>query len=543
MGHFPTERIAFSAGLLLLPLLGLATACGSKQSSQGGAGAAPGTGGTGGSSAVGGAGATSGNGGSASGNGGTTAGDAGTSPGAGGSAASGGGGAGGSASGMGGSTSGASGSAGTGGSANPSGSFTLDVSLSTAIGTVGIVTWSLDAPVDSAIVEFGRDPSAFEFEATVDLTEPNHRSLLLGMKPNTMYSVRVTATGGGKTYVSEVASIQTGFLANGLPVQTITDHDAGALYAGGAFTVACSGFDTFGNSGSNASWVFVFDRDGEQVWAYDLSKTSAVGCTRARMSYDGKYMWAGNFGNTTSDGALTRITMDGLSTPENFSLPGRSHDFAILPNDHIVYFARNDGGASMSPESIEELDPSTGTSTLIYDELTDFEALISTRGGHTNSVNYVPELNAISFSMYFANTVALVSYPEGKLMAAFGGDNTTFSSMSWSGEHGHDVRADHIDVFNNNGTNGGASVLRFQYDLQAKTATEQPDYSSGFDSPAFGDVREQPNGNFFVTYSTSSVMHELDPSLQLLRQIETNVTIGYTEHRATLYGKPPPYDR
>ena len=289
--------------------------------------------------------------------------------------------------------------------------------------------------------------------------------------------------------------------------------------------------------------AFIFDKDGDPVWSYDLSKTSAASCTRARMSYDGKYLWAGNFGNTTADGALTRVTMDGLSTPENFSLPGRSHDFAILPNDHIAYFARNDGGASMSPESIRELDPATSATTLIYDELTDFEALIRTRGGHTNQVNYVPELKALSFSMYFADTVALVSYPEGQLLAAFGGENTTFSSMSWSGQHGHDVRADHFDVFNNNGTNGGASVLRFQYDLASKTATAQSDYSSGVDSPAFGDVKEQPNGNYFVTYSTSSVMHELDPSLKLLREVETNVLIGYTEHRATLYGKPPPYDR
>jgi hypothetical protein len=100
-----------------------------------------------------------------------------------------------------------------------------------------------------------------------------------------------------------------------------------------------------------------------------------------------------------------------------------------------------------------------------------------------------------------------------------------------------------VDIFNNKGTDGGASVLTFDYDIASSTATAGPVYSSGIGSPAFGDVKEQPNGNYFVTYSTSSVMHELDPSFNLLREIETNVLIGYTEHRATLYGKPPPYDR
>ncbi|MBN1612324.1 MAG: hypothetical protein JW940_37180, partial [Polyangiaceae bacterium] len=79
------------------------------------------------------------------------------------------------------------------------------------------------------------------------------------------------------------------------------------------------------------------------------------------------------------------------------------------------------------------------------------------------------------------------------------------------------------------------------YDLQAKTATEEPDYSSGVSSMAFGDVKELPNGNYFVTYSTSAVMQEIDSSLKLLREIETSESIGYTEHRASLYGKPPPY--
>jgi hypothetical protein len=104
------------------------------------------------------------------------------------------------------------------------------------------------------------------------------------------------------------------------------------------------------------------------------------------------------------------------------------------------------------------------------------------------------------------------------------------------------VRADHVSIFNNNGSNGGASVLRFQYSMGG-SSMELPDYSSGVDSVAFGDVKELPNGNLFVTYSSSSVIHEISASLELLREIEINVLIGYTEHRATLYGPPPPFDR
>jgi hypothetical protein len=473
--------------------------------------------GTGGSTNTGGAMATGGSAGAVSGTGGVTGGTSGTG-------------------------SGTGGSAGSGGTSSTPATFTVNVSLSTAIATVGIVQWSIDRSITSARIEFGRDQGAFEFEAPVDLAEPMYRTLLLGMKPSTTYSLRIVAEGGGQTYTSSVFPVETGFLPNGLPVQTITDQNAGALWAGGGFTVACTGFDSLSGGGSDPSWVFVYDKDGDQVWARDMSDTAAAGCTRARMSLDGKYMWTGSFGNTTADGALSRVTMDGLSTPEDWVLPGRSHDFAVLPNDNIVYFARNNGGAGQAPESIFELDPETGETTLIYDQLTDFE-FEDDRGGHTNQVNFVPELNAISFSMYFNDTVGLVSYPAGELMAAFGGPQTMFPDMDWDGQHGHDVRADRFTVFNNNGTNGGASVLRFEYNLQGGTSTSLPDYSPGNDSAAFGDVKELPNGNFFVTYSITSVMHEISPSLELLREVETNVALGYVEHRATMYGPPPPFDR
>jgi hypothetical protein len=570
-----SKHLATFARFSTLLLLALPPAC--KSGSADGSGTGGANGGSGGSTASGGStgsggtstgagGTSAGSGGSrtggggsrtgGSGTGGTSTGAGGAAPGTGGTTGRGGSNAGtggaaprtGGTTGRGGSNAGTGGAApGTGGTAGGTSTFTVNVELSTAIPTVGIATWSLDAPIDSATIDFGRDQSSFELHAPVDLKATDYRTLLLGMKQDTTYYVRVTASGGGQTYVSKVASIQTGFLPNGLPVQTITDKKASDLYAGGGFTVTCTGYSSGGGfggpGGSTKGWAFVFDRDGANVWAYDLSQTVVSACTRARMSLDGKFMWIGNFGNTTADGAFLRVSMDGLGTPDAYSLPGRSHDFAILPDEHIVYFARDDGGSGMAPESIFELDPTTSKTTLLYSELTDFGDIFDTRGGHTNQVDYIPELKAISFSMYFINTIALISYPDGKLLASFGGDKSTFSTMSWNGQHGHDVYPDHIAIFNNNGKNGGASVLRFKYDLQAKTATQESDYSSGLGSPAFGDVTELPDGNYFVTYSTSGAMQEIDSSLNLLREVDTNVSIGYTEHRASLYGPPPPYDR
>jgi hypothetical protein len=395
----------------------------------------------------------------------------------------------------------------------------------------------------------------------VDLAEPMYRTLLLGMKPDTQYYARITAQGGGKTYVSQAYPVMTGFLPNGLPQLTVTDHDATKLYAAGGFTANCTGLTTGGGGGTGGatdSFAFIFDQDGDPVWAYELTDTPVAGCSRARMSPDGKFMWAGNFNNAADMGALLRVAMDGLGEPTSIAIPARNHDFAFLPNGHLLYWEQQNGGGytdadgvecransssdcTEGPDTIREMDPDTLAATDIYDETRDFASLFTLKGSHTNQVNYVPALNAISFSMRHESTIGLISYPDAKLLAIFGGDLSQFDAMGWEIQHGHEVHADHLWVFNNNGANGGSAILGFDFDLTAKTATSTLTYESGSTSGAFGDVKELPNGNLFVTYSTAGVFHEITRTGTLLREMKTNGALGYSEHRSTLYGKAPPF--
>jgi len=451
---------------------------------------------------------------------------------------------------------GTAGSTGSGGSATGTGgtmtspaTFMVNVTLSSAIPTVGIVTWSVDVSIDSASISFGRDQNNFEFQAPVDLSQPSYRTLLLGMKPNTTYYLRVNASGGGKQYASDVLNVKSGFLPNGLvPTFTVSDKNSGTLFSGGAFTVNCIGLAGSpgipGTTGKSAA--FIIDRDGELVWALDLGSTSATNCSRARMSYDGQSMLAGNFANSSTTGAIYRIGMDGMGSGQTWNLPGRSHDFAVLPNGHVVYFAMDNMMANTTTggETVFDLDTASGSSTKIYQETTDFSSLItgaSQRVSHTNHIAYSPSLQAVTISMLFSNTIAAVSYPAGKLLRTFGGTQTEFSAMKWTWQHGHDVHNDHIWVFNNN-MSGNAHILGFTYDGASKTATQTLDYNPGIASTTFGDVKELPNGNLFVTFSDNGAFHEITATGTLLRTITMGTAVGYSEHRATLYGPPPPFD-
>jgi hypothetical protein len=301
-----------------------------------------------------------------------------------------------------------------------------------------------------------------------------------------------------------------------------------------------------GRGGATDSYAFIFDKDGDQVWAYALTDTPVAGCSRARMSPDGKYLWAGNFNNASNKGAVMRVSMDGLGDEKNIPIQARNHDFAFLPNGHLLYWEQQNGGGytdgKEGPDTIREMDPDSLAVTDLYDETRDFaEQIADSQGSHTNQANYVPELGAISFSLRHTNTIGLISYPDAKLLAVFGGPITWFDDMAWTVQHGHDVHADHLWIFNNQGENGGSSVLGFSYDLTAKTATSTLTYDSGKSSGAFGDVKEQPNGNLYVTYSTAGVLHEITQAGALLREVTVSGSLGYSEHRATLYGPPPPY--
>lgn len=439
-----------------------------------------------------------------------------------------------------------------------SGAFELTIAQG-EIPTVGIATWSTTETIDSAVIQFGREEGNPEYEAPVNLDDPT--TLLLGMKPDTTYYVQIIAQGGGQTYASDVVPFETGFLPNGLPVVTVNDVDASSIYGG--FTILCTGISGpgtgggggFGGFGGGAgggaggdSYVFVFDRDGDHVWAYDLSDTPVSGCSRARMSYDGKHMWVGNFSNVSPDGALMRITMDGQtdSTADVFSFPGRHHDFAVLPNNNVLFYEQENGGGYTDghegPDIISELDVTTGTATQLYHQMDDFQVPIEeSNGAHTNQINYVPELDAMSISLRHSNTIGLLSYPDAELLAIFGGPISHFEGMEWDAQHGHHVQDGSILIFNNNGSNGGSSILEYSFDIAGQSFDLTLDYSAGVSSGAFGDVKRLPNGNIFVTYSTSGVIHETDASGNLLREI-TTTTVGYAEHRKTLYGLPPPFD-
>lgn len=411
--------------------------------------------------------------------------------------------------------------------------FQINCEISPDISTVGIVSWSVNVPIDSAVIRFGPAGEALTLTAPVNLKEESFRTLLLGMKPDTTYQLVIVAQ-GNEIYTSEPVEITTGPQRTGLPAFSITDF-GGAPYRG--FTIGCT-----------REVVYIVDSDGDHVWWMDgLSE-----CSRARMSYDGRAMWAGNSNVIGTSGVLYRISMDG-SSMESFNRPDRHHDFAVLDNNHILLIERGvsgsvDGGGGgkglKDPADIlREFDPETGETFDIYNQNEDFEARIESEGSHTNAVNFVPHLDAISFSMLNIDTIAVVRYPDGELLHTYGGPQSDYDAMTWDRQHNHQVTPSGLVLFNNNGSeNNGSSTLKF--DIEGDTATRVWDYAPGIASNTFGQATELPNGNVLVYFSNNNIIHELSPDGGLVQAIEIGGSKslgGYIVRRADLYGPPPPW--
>lgn len=422
-----------------------------------------------------------------------------------------------------------------------SSNIVVTVSLSDAIKTVGIVEFTIDKDIDGAYIEFGRN-GAVEYTAPVDLSATAYRTLLLGMKQDTTYTVRVVAHSGDIHYVSDPVSITTGMLSAPLPAIQMTENLPGESFDG--FTVACSGTGNAVNTASSYKWAFIFDKDGDYVWGLDLVGTVAEQCNCARMSHDGQHLWAGPFNNAsgaTPNGALLRVSMDGIEHTEyttgatsgtNVHVDGidlRHHHFTVMPSGNILYPERH-GSADSEPDSIVEMDPATGATTLLFDEAT----LTGISQYHTNYVSYIPSMNAFSFSMRHSNTIVLADYPSGATMGIFSGDRDEFG-VSWQVQHGHQFTSDSLLVFNNASP---AKFLEFTYDLDQKSTGPVATYTGGPNSLAFGDVQRLPNGNTYITYSNDGAFHEVNASNTLVKSFKTD-PIGYSEYRLTLYGPPP----
>jgi hypothetical protein len=377
--------------------------------------------------------------------------------------------------------------------------------------TVGIVTWSADVTnITAAYIDFGLTTS-YGMRAPVDLAEMNYRTLLLGMKPMSMYHFRITATAGGTNYASDDYTITTGATPSELPVPTFDERNAAGRKRG--FIIASYW------RGSGTAFPFILDADGDLVWW--RSGGPSGGIARAVMSADGKNMWMITANN--SGGAVQRVSMDGLDA-QTYSNRVGSHDITPVTGATMAFLEYGESDC----DSIYEIDPS-GNATEIWES----QGVVSASGCHGNALRYSAKENVYTFSDV-RQDIFVISRA-GMLQWRLS-ERTMGGNSAWGGtQHGHHLLDNSILVFANVGGGNMASDF-IEYSLEGQQLAR---HTGGGFSANLGDVQRLPGGNTLITYSNDGHMQEIDAQGNVVLQINASSSFGYSLWRETLYGPPP----
>jgi hypothetical protein len=417
---------------------------------------------------------------------------------------------------------GAGGGAGASGGGGATGQFTNMVQLasavkSTAPTTVGIVTWStIVSGITAAHIDFGPD-TTYGMTAPVDLTAMNYRTLLLGMKPAKTYHFRVVASAGSATYMSDDQTVTTGAKLSSAPITSFSVMNAAALPKGFFIT-------SFWN-GNGSRVPFIFDTDGDVVWWYTAgSGESTDGISRARMSADSQSMWLVN--ESLSGNPLRRVTMDGVTT-QTYSNTKASHDIAAVSGDTMAYLDYGEADCN----SIFEIN-NAGTTKEVFEPTNVTSTGTGMANCHGNAVRYSKKEDFYTYSDW-QHELAVVSRTgtlQWKLTQKVSGGNT-----AWGGvQHGHQLLDSSIILFANNGAGANKSQA-YEFGLDGHLIKK---FNSNGSATNFGDVQRLANGNTIITYSTSSLMQEVDTNDTVVLEVKGTGSFGYVEFRDNLYGPP-----
>jgi hypothetical protein len=384
-----------------------------------------------------------------------------------------------------------------------------------APGTVGIVTWSYSGAIESAEIRFGLD-TTYGMTAPVDLSEPNLKTLLLGMKPNRTYHYQVVVDGADGGCTSADQTIDTGPSTN-LVNLNMTIHDTESHAEGFIITTQMSDFGPMAGN----SVAYIMDADGEIVWWYQATVGRA---SRAMMSHDGKSIWLVPDGGDYGSGPMERVSMDTLET-EKPSGVGASHDGTPVTDDVVAYIDYSEGDCG----SVFELDKD-GNTTEIFESSDYFPGLVPPEC-HMNAIHYYEDTGLYTVSDRGHDIFLIDRQGEVKWRLT----DILSTSIFGAEQHGHQLLEDSILLFANIGGKNEESSAALEYSLA--DGKEILRYDSGVFSVWLGDVQRLPNGNTLVTYSIAGKMHEIDPNKNLVMEADGD-SFGYSTWRPSLYGPP-----
>lgn len=422
-------------------------------------------------------------------------------------------------------TKGDSGSGGTSdggaGGATGAGSFTISARLasednSDAPTTVGLVDWSTTAGTPTeATIQFGLTTD-YGMEAPVDVTEPELRGVLLGMKQGRTYHFRIVVTVNEQEIRSADHTIETGALPERTLVEDFdilseSDRERGYIL---------TSFWDMGPEGFSAM-AFILDQDGDVVWWYGPELKQGV--AKAALSADGRDVWMVS-PSLTGGEPLARVGLDGLG-PESYQSTRGNHDIIPVRGDVMAFvnygvWEIDRAGQEKEILNLDDLPPVDPSAPLSYH--------------HPNALDYNQERDEYLLSARFSG---VYSFPR----AGATSENITDLSTILGPNTGWGANQHQIEVldsgrflmFANRVKDDPPESAVLEFDLS--DGSEVWRYEGGEYSENFGGVQRLPGGNTLVTFSNAGVIHEVTPNGEKVLEVTCPYKLGYSTWLPSLY--------
>ena len=415
----------------------------------------------------------------------------------------------------------------------------------TNAGTVVTVEWTTAGPT-RGYVEYGTDEDLGQIRHFYGGAGAEHRLLLLGLRANTEYHYRLTATVDGEPASHTSGSFETAAVPpEVLSASIVSDvlHPEGA--SGGFVAMPLI---------STTSIPVIVDADGEPVW-WHLDDEPHELTTGVTLSPDHRHVFYNSIYFDSDDAPveqerIVRVSLDG-SEVRYLDVPRHSHSFEVLEDGTVAYLAydsRSVEDEQIRGDQIIEIHPNGSTEVIwsVWDHFEfdpDAEYDQGTGWTHANALDYEPDEDAYYVSLRNLSCIVQIDRATGDVAWVLGGEDGDFDFVvgsPFAEQHEFDRLADGILVFDNGDQEELSSrVIEYELDEVAGEVSARWAYVT---NPVIyvsmgGDVSRLEDGNTLVTWSSAGRIDLVDPGGGRIWGLTTGLgtAVGFTVWYPSLY--------
>ncbi|MBW2256995.1 MAG: aryl-sulfate sulfotransferase [Deltaproteobacteria bacterium] len=417
----------------------------------------------------------------------------------------------------------------------PCGPTRIDMSPSPVVPTVAHVSWSSQEP-STGRVEFGLKGALDRAVLSSDQPATHHEVRLLGLKAGRTYTYRVITSCLGESEVrSEVAEIGVPPPPPDLPRLSLVQYEPQLAMPGG--------YRLLTQIEEQGTWIVILDDELDYVWWY-LEDGPDLAVFTARPAASGQGLtYIQEQRNPELDTSWTLgVSMVGNETSATCTEKGH-HDFVELPDGQVAFISWDlrwvevEGSWEyVEGDAIRENPSGSRTCADVVEVFNFFDDYghepwpasptyydYAGSGGadwtHANSLVYDAEDDAYYLMARNLSALLKIDRATGDILWQMGGEYGDFDfaheSDRWSHAHFSLLWDGGMVIFDNGlfVSTPGSRLAEYAWDEEARTVEVVWEYrdSEGTMSPAGGDVRVLPNGNYLATWGALGRFTEITP--------------------------------